>query len=118
MKTILMAVAIVIMASSVQADPGEKVFRKCTACHNITKEKHKMGPHLVNVFGRTAGTVEGYKKYSKAIKASGIVWNEETLDGFLTKPKKYLKGTKMIFAGLKKEKDRADVIAYMKKFSN
>ncbi len=57
-----------------------------------------------------------YKKYSKAIKTSGIVWNEETLDGFLTKPKSYLKGTKMAFAGLKKEEDRANIIAYLEKF--
>ncbi|MGB1399741.1 MAG: c-type cytochrome, partial [Candidatus Puniceispirillaceae bacterium] len=61
--------------------------------------------------------VAAYKKYSKAIKTSGIVWNEETLDGFLAKPKSYLKGTKMAFAGLKKEEDRANIIAYLKSFS-
>ncbi len=81
---------------------GEKVFKKCKACH-VVEEKHKTGPHLVNLFGRTAGTAEGYKKYSKAMKASGIVWNDETLDGYLAAPKKYIKGTKMAFAGLKKK---------------
>lgn len=96
---------------------GEKVFKKCKACHIIDKEKHKTGPHLVNVIGRTAGTAEGYKKYSKAMKASGIVWNDETLNGYLEKPKKYLKGTRMAFAGLKKEEDRANVIAYLKQYS-
>ena len=96
---------------------GEKLFKKCAACHLVDKEKHKTGPHLVNLFGRTAGTSEGYKRYSKAIKASGIVWDEESLDGFLAKPKAYLKGTKMAFAGLKKDSDRADIIAYLKTFS-
>ena len=96
---------------------GEKVFKKCKACH-VVEEKHKTGPHLVNLFGRTAGTAEGYKKYSKAMKASGIVWNDETLDGYLAAPKKYIKGTKMAFVGLKKEDDRANIIAYLKQFSN
>ena len=84
----------------------------------MDKEKHKTGPHLVNIIGRTAGSAEGYKKYSKAMKNSGIVWNDETLDGYLEKPKKYLKGTRMAFAGLKKEADRANVIAYLKQYSN
>ena len=99
------------------AAAGEKVFKKCKACHMIKKERHKTGPHLVNIFGRNAGTAEGYKKYSKAMKESGIVWDEETLNGYLEAPKKYLKGTKMAFAGLKKEKDRANVIAYLRTFS-
>ena len=68
--------------------------------------------------GRTAGSVEGFKKYSKAMKSSGIVWNEETLDGYLKAPKKYLKGTRMAFAGLKKDADRANLIAYLQTFSN
>ena len=97
---------------------GEKLFKKCKACHAVDAEKHKTGPHLVNIMGRTAGTVEGYKRYSKAMKASGIVWNEETLDGYLEKPKAYVKGTRMAFAGLRKEADRANVIAYLKSYSN
>lgn len=96
---------------------GEKVFKKCKACHVVDKEKNKTGPHLVNIMGRSAGSLESYKKYSKAMKESGIVWDEETLDGYLEKPKKYIKGTKMAFAGLKKEKDRENVIAYLKSFS-
>ena len=97
---------------------GEKVFKKCKACHVVKKEQNRTGPHLVNLMGRTAGSVEGFKKYSKAMKSSGIVWNEETLDGYLKAPKKYLKGTRMAFAGLKKDADRANVIAYLKTFSN
>ena len=91
---------------------GEKVFKKCKACHAVDKEKNKTGPHLVDLLGRAAGSVDSFKKYSKAMKASGIVWNAETLDGYLANPKKYLKGTKMAFAGLRKEKDRQNIIAY------
>ena len=96
---------------------GEKVFKKCKACHMVTKERHKSGPHLVNLFGRAAGSAEGFKKYSKAMKGSGVVWDAETLDAYLEAPKKYIKGTRMAFAGLKKEKDRANVIAYLQTFS-
>ena len=104
--------------ASGDAAAGEKLFKRCKACHVVDAEKHKTGPHLVNIMGRTAGTVEGYKRYSKAMKASGIVWNEETLDGYLEKPKAYVKGTRMAFAGLRKEADRANVIAYLKSYSN
>jgi cytochrome c2 len=103
------------MAGDIKA--GEKVFKKCKACHVVDKEKNKTGPHLVNIMGRTAGSLESFKKYSKAMKESGIVWNEETLNGYLEKPKAYIKGTKMAFAGLKKEEDRENVIAYLKSFS-
>jgi len=95
------------------AAAGEKVFRKCKACHYVDQEKNKTGPHLVNIIGRKAGAVEGYK-YSKAMAGSDLVWDEATLAGFLAKPKSYLKGTKMAFAGLKKDGDIADVIAYLK----
>ena len=105
----------VLAAGDVAA--GEKVFKKCKACHVVNKEQNRTGPHLVNLFGRAAGSLEGYKKYSKAMKSSGIVWNEETLDGYLEKPKAYVKGTRMVFAGLRKEEDRANVIAYLKSYS-
>lgn len=71
-----------------------------------------VGPHLVGVIGREAGAVEGFK-YSKAMEGSGLVWDAETLTGFLTKPKKYLKGTKMTFNGLKKPADIENVLAYI-----
>ena len=96
---------------------GQKVFKKCKACHVVDAEKHKTGPHLVNIMGRAAASADGYKKYSNAMKSSGIVWNEETLDGYLEKPKAYVKGTRMVFAGLRKEEDRANVIAYLKSYS-
>ena len=118
LAAVVLGVGLSSSAMAGDAALGEKVFKKCKACHVVDKEKHKTGPHLVNVIGRTAGTAEGYKKYSKAMKNSGIVWNDETLNGYLEKPKKYLKGTRMAFAGLKKEKDRANVIAYLKQYSN
>ena len=92
---------------------GEKVFKRCKACHYADKEKNKTGPHLVNVIDRKAGSIEGYK-YSKAMAASGLVWDETTLTAYLKAPKKFLKGTKMAFAGLKKDADIKNLIAYLK----
>ena len=92
---------------------GEKVFKRCKACHYADKEKNKTGPHLVNVIDRKAGSIEGYK-YSKAMAASGLVWDEATLTAYLKAPKKFLKGTKMAFAGLKKDDDIKNLIAYLK----
>ena len=95
---------------------GEKVFRKCKACHDAEAMKNKVGPYLVGVVGRKAASVEGYH-YSDAMKAKGaegVVWDEATLDTYLTKPKDFVPGTKMTFAGLHKEQERLDVIAYLK----
>ena len=95
------------------AAKGKKVFKKCKTCHTLQAGKKKIGPDLAELFGRKAGSVDGFK-YSKAMIKSGIVWDEATLSEFLTKPKKYVKGTKMAFPGLKKEKQRQDLIAYLK----
>ena len=92
---------------------GEKVFKKCAACHSIEAGKNKVGPSLHGVVGSPAGSVEGFK-YSDAMKESGIVWDEATLDSFLTKPKDVVPKTRMAFPGLKDEEDRQDVIAYLK----
>lgn len=95
------------------AEAGKKVFRKCKACHSLEEGKKKVGPSLFGVTGRAAGAVEGYK-YSKAMLASGLTWDDETLAKYLTKPKALIPKTKMSFAGLKKEDDIANVIAYLK----
>ena len=92
---------------------GEKVFKKCSACHMIAADgKNKIGPNLWGVIGRTAGAVDNYN-YSKAMKAYAKVWSFEEMNSYLIKPQAYIKGTKMAFAGLRKEKDRASVILYM-----
>ena len=94
---------------------GEKIFKKCAVCHSIAKDGgNKIGPALWGVLGRKAGSVADYK-YSKAMTAYGKPWSFEEMNGFLTKPKDWLKGTKMSFVGLKKETDRAAVILYMNK---
>lgn len=98
------------------AAAGEKVFAKCKACHIVDEDKNKIGPGLKGVVGRKAGTHEGFK-YSKAMTeagAAGLVWDEANLDKYLTDPKAFIKGNKMAFAGLKKEDERANVIAYLK----
>ena len=95
------------------AAKGAKVFKKCKACHTVKKGgKNRVGPNLFGVAGRKAATVKGFR-YSKAMKKSGLTWDDGTLDKFLKKPKKFLKGTKMGFAGIKKDGRRADVIAYL-----
>ena len=97
---------------------GEKVFKKCAACHSIVKGgKNAIGPALYNVVGRKVGIIEGYK-YSKALSAYDKEWTFEELNGFLIKPAKWVKGTKMAYAGLRKEKDRASVIKYLNQNSD
>ena len=92
---------------------GEKVFKKCAACHSIVKGgKNNIGPALYNVVGRKVGAVSDYK-YSKALSEYEKEWTFEELNGYLIKPAKWIKGTKMAFAGLRKEKDRASVIKYL-----
>lgn len=99
---------------------GEKVFKKCKACHQVGEgAKNVVGPVLNGVIGRTAGTAADYK-YSKAMIAAGeggMVWNEDNLKGYLENPKKFIAKNKMSFVGLRKEKDRDAVIAYLEQFS-
>ena len=97
---------------------GEKVFKKCSACHSIEAGGgNKIGPALYNVVGRKIAAVDDYK-YSKALVEYKKNWSFEELNGFLIKPQKWIKGTKMAYAGLRKEKDRASVILYLNKYSD
>ena len=97
---------------------GEKIFKKCAACHSIAKGgKNKIGPALYNVVGRKVGGVSDYK-YSKALIEYEKEWTYEELNGFLLKPAKWIKGTKMAYAGLRKEADRASIIKYLNQNSD
>ena len=119
----LTALALTGMAGAALAEgdaaAGEKVFRKCKSCHQVGDgAKNRIGPVLTGIVGNEIASVEDFK-YSKAFlakKEEGLVWTEEVLDTYLTKPKKFIPGTKMSFSGLKKEKQRADIIAYLSTF--
>jgi len=120
-KILLLAfgAALVLAAPSAiaqDATAGKKVFKKCKACHSVKAGKRKVGPSLFDIVGQKAATAKKFK-YSKAMRKSGVTWDEASLDAFLKKPKKFMKGTRMSFAGLKKQADRDNVIAYMKEFS-
>lgn len=109
------ATATPVAYSSLTGDvaAGEKTFAQCKACHQAVEGKNGVGPSLWGIVGRTAGQIPGFS-YSAANKGSGVVWTEETMFEYLEAPQKFMKGTKMAFAGLKKPQDRANVIAYLK----
>lgn len=122
-ETLLAVVVLVAtLAGPAHADgdaaAGKAVFNKCRACHDATGEKNKVGPNLATVMGRTAGTLESFsRKYSKAMieaGATGLVWDEANLDEYLRAPKAKVPATNMAFAGLKKDDDIANLIAYLK----
>ena len=109
---------IMTLFASTSATDGAKVFKKCAACHSIAQGGgNKIGPALWGVLGRQAGSLSDYK-YSKAMTAYEKAWSFEEMNGFLTKPKGWIKGTKMSFAGLKNAKERAAVILYMNENTN
>jgi len=116
-KVIGLVAALAALSSPALADgdatAGKKVFNKCKACHTLTEGKNKVGPSLFGIMGKPAAAIKGFK-YSKALKNSGLTWDEETMEKYLAKPKKLVPGTRMAFAGLKKEKDIDNVIAYIK----
>jgi cytochrome c2 len=102
------------------AENGAEIFKKCRACHDIgPNAKIKVGPVLNDIIGRKAGSIEGfaYSEANKTAGATGLVWTDDVLFKYLENPLTFMKGTKMVFTGLKDEQDRRDVIAYLKKFS-
>lgn len=119
-RILLSVIATFLLAAPALADgdaaKGEKVFGKCKACHDVASAKNKVGPSLQGVIGRKAGAVEGFK-YSEAMTNSGITWDVTTLTAYLKDPKGNIPGNKMAFAGLKKEEDVVDVIAYIQEAS-
>lgn len=110
----LLALGLGHAASAEDVAQGEKLFKQvCFTCHTAEAGKNKIGPSLFGVVGRKAGTVPEFA-YSSAMKDSTITWDEESLDKYLTDPRKFVAGNKMAYAGLKKPEQRADVIAYLK----
>lgn len=99
------------------AERGRKAFRVCVACHSVKKGAHRTGPSLANIWGRKAGTIEGFRRYSKALKQANIIWNEHSLDAWLANPRGYLPGNRMTFRGLSDETQRRDLIAFLRSVS-
>lgn len=112
----MLAVGLVSTHAFAEGDAakGERLFNRCKACHTVEAGgADRQGPNLHGVFGRKAGAKEGYN-YSKAMANSDVVWNDETIDAYITDPKGFIPNNKMIFVGIKNEKQRADLIAYLK----
>ncbi len=96
------------------AQRGAKLFPQCAACHTLEPGRNLTGPSLANLFGRKAGTVPGFLRYSDALKRSGVEWNEATLDAWLKDPAKFMPGNGMTFAGIGNEQARRDLIAFLR----
>ena len=100
---------------------GETLFRDCSSCHQVGKDAvNRVGPHLNNIFGRKAGSVGDDYRYSKGLTrmgADGLVWTFDTLDAYIENPKALVSDTRMSYRGMKDEKDRADLLAYLRDFS-
>ena len=120
MRSLVLSAALLLIglghAQAQDAAAGEKVFAQCRACHQVgPTAKNAVGPHLNGLFGRKAGSVEGYN-YSPANKNSGLTWDEATFREYIKDPKAKVPGTKMIYAGLKDEQRINDLVAYLKQF--
>jgi cytochrome c len=116
-KAALLGAAALLVAGVAPAraeEDGEKTFKKyCAACHTTEAGKNKIGPSLAGVLGRKAGSIDGFA-YSEANKGSGVVWDEAKLDQYLSDPKQFMPGNKMVFPGVKKSDERSAVIAFLK----
>ncbi|MEE2997432.1 MAG: cytochrome c family protein [Pseudomonadota bacterium] len=117
--SVFLALLFVGGAQSADVAKGKKVFNRCKACHTLVAGKHRIGPSLHGIFGRTAGSTKKYR-FSKAMRkagANGLIWNEEALAKYLTKPRSFVKGTKMVFAGIRKKRDMENLMAFLSRAS-
>jgi len=116
LSAVILLTALATAPVRAEGDPeaGKKVFNQCRACHALEEGQHRVGPSLHGVFGREAGAVESFRRYSDALKESGIVWTEDTIDKYLENPRDFIPGNIMSFPGIKSAEKRADVIAYLK----
>jgi len=118
-KTLLIALSLAAMGTSAYAqDPaaGEDVFKKCRACHQVGETaKNAVGPKLNGIIGRAAGSVDGFN-YSPANKGSGVTWTDDNFKKYIVDPKAFMPGNKMAFAGVKDDKDVADLLAFLKQY--
>ncbi|MAL63338.1 MAG: cytochrome C [Alphaproteobacteria bacterium] len=119
--TVSMVMLLIALSSASAADlkKGKKVFNKCKACHTLVENKHRIGPSLHGIYGRKAGVASKYR-FSRAMKNagnSGLVWDDKSLAKYLSKPRSFIKGTKMAFAGIKKPRDMENLLAFLKEAS-
>lgn len=118
--SVLLAAAAVLSATgsvaAAEGDPkrGAKAYGACASCHSLEPGVHLTGPSLANLWGKKAGSIEDFVRYSKALKAAGIVWDENTLNAWLAHPEKFVPGNYMVFRGIENDKDRGDLIAFLR----
>ena len=112
--TFLALGSIVPAAAEGDAAKGEQVYNQCRACHSLEPGQHRLGPSLADIWGREAGSVESFNRYSKALKQSDIVWDAETLDKYLADTRGYIPGNKMTYPGVRDSEKRANLIAFLK----
>lgn len=115
---VLAGVLVLVVAQTVlaagDAKRGARLFQQCMACHSVEEDEHMTGPSLAHIWGRKAGRVEGFTRYSEAMRHANLTWNEATLEKWLADPERFIPGTSMTFAGLRQPRDRQDVAAYLK----
>ena len=116
---VVAAAALALMAAvptaAAEGDPehGARAFRACSACHSLEPGRHLTGPSLADIWGREAGTVEGFARYSEALRSADVVWDAESLDAWLADPHAFIPGNRMTFPGIEDAQARADLIAYL-----
>ncbi len=121
-KPMIMKIFVIIILSMIaqtgmaKTVDGKRIFNKCRACHEATKNKNKIGPHLVNIIGRKSASIDGFK-YSAAMQAVNLIWTEENIDQYIANPKKFIPKNKMAFVGIKKPQERQALIDYLKSLS-